>query len=84
MSELVVFVLRILFLALLWLFILFIGLKTDQNIRNELVLEQRWGLLAAVVIAVMAVRFVTIGRAVAKKGFDDLLEALAAWGRYRP
>ena len=31
------------------LFVLFIGLKTDQNIRNELVLVQRWGLLAIVV-----------------------------------
>jgi branched-chain amino acid transport system permease protein len=31
------------------LFVLFIGLKTDQNIRNELILVQRWGLLAIVV-----------------------------------
>ena len=31
------------------LFVLLIGLKTDQNIRNELILVQRWGLLAIVV-----------------------------------
>ena len=42
------------------LFVLFIGLKTDQNIRNELILVQRWGLLAFVVGAVMIVRFLTI------------------------
>ena len=42
------------------LFVLFIGLKTDQNISNELILVQRWGLLAIVVGLVMAVRFVYI------------------------
>ena len=31
------------------LFVLFIGLRTDQNIRNELILVPRWGLLAIVV-----------------------------------
>ena len=31
------------------LFVLLIGLKTDQNIRNELILVPRWGLLAIVV-----------------------------------
>ncbi len=25
------------------MFVLFVGLKTDQNMRNELVLTQRWG-----------------------------------------
>ncbi len=35
----------------LGLFVLFIGLKTDQNIRNELILVPRWGLLAIVVVA---------------------------------
>ncbi len=43
------------------LFVLLIGLKTDQNIRNELVLVQRWGLLAAVVLITMAGRFLYIG-----------------------
>jgi branched-chain amino acid transport system permease protein len=40
------------------LFVLLIGFKTDQNIRNELILLQRWGLLAIVVGATAAVRFV--------------------------
>jgi len=38
-------------------FVLLIGLKTDQNIRNELVLVQRWGLLAVVVALTMIGRF---------------------------
>ncbi|HWK68544.1 MAG TPA: high-affinity branched-chain amino acid ABC transporter permease LivM [Rhizobiaceae bacterium] len=42
------------------LFVLFIGLKTDQNIRNELILVQRWGLLALVVALVMAGRFLMV------------------------
>ncbi|OBQ63627.1 high-affinity branched-chain amino acid ABC transporter permease LivM [Mesorhizobium erdmanii] len=45
----------------LGLFVLFIGLKTDQNISNELVLVQRWGLLAAVVIATAVGRFLYVG-----------------------
>lgn len=40
------------------LFVLLIGFKTDQNMRNELILVQRWGLLALVVAATMVVRFV--------------------------
>ncbi|MBK8456523.1 MAG: high-affinity branched-chain amino acid ABC transporter permease LivM [Phyllobacteriaceae bacterium] len=40
------------------LFVLLIGLKTDQNINNELILVQRWGLLAAIVGIVFAGRFV--------------------------
>ena len=40
------------------LFVLLVGLKTDQNIRNELILVQRWGLLAILVGIVMAGRFV--------------------------
>ncbi|MBN9232505.1 MULTISPECIES: high-affinity branched-chain amino acid ABC transporter permease LivM [Phyllobacteriaceae] len=43
------------------LFVLFIGLRTDQNIRNELVLLQRWGLLAAVVFATALGRFLYVG-----------------------
>lgn len=42
------------------LFVLLIGLKTDQNIRNELILVQRWGLLAIVVGLVMIGRFVAV------------------------
>ena len=44
----------------LGLFILFIGLKTDQNIPNELVLVQRWGLLAIFVILAMVGRFIMV------------------------
>lgn len=47
-------------LVSLGLFVLLIGLKTDQNIHNELVLVQRWGLLAVVVGLVMIGRFVTV------------------------
>ncbi len=39
------------------LFFLLIGFKTDQNIRNELILVQRWGLLAIVVGLAAGVRF---------------------------
>ena len=40
------------------LFFLFIGLKTDQNIRNELILVPRWRMLAIIVGLVMLGRFV--------------------------
>jgi len=43
------------------LFVLLIGLKTDQNIRNELILVPRWGLLAAVVALTMLGRFLYVG-----------------------
>lgn len=42
------------------LFFLFVGLETTQNIRNELILVQRWGLLATLVVLVMIVRFVFV------------------------
>ncbi|RFC67691.1 MULTISPECIES: high-affinity branched-chain amino acid ABC transporter permease LivM [Mesorhizobium] len=42
------------------LFFLFVGLETTQNIRNELILVQRWGLLATLVALVMVVRFVFV------------------------
>ncbi|HEY6633338.1 MAG TPA: high-affinity branched-chain amino acid ABC transporter permease LivM [Rhizobiaceae bacterium] len=42
------------------LFFLLIGVKTDQNIRNELILVPRWSLLAIVVALVMAGRFLTV------------------------
>lgn len=44
----------------LGLFVLFIGLKTGQNMSNELVLTQRWALLAAVVIATAVGRFLYV------------------------
>ncbi len=44
----------------LGLFVLFIGLKTDQNIKNELILVQRWWLLAAVVIITAVGRFLYV------------------------
>ena len=44
----------------LGLFFLLIGLETTQNIRNELILVQRWGLLATVVAIVMVVRFIFV------------------------
>ncbi|RYE53248.1 MAG: DUF3382 domain-containing protein, partial [Rhizobiaceae bacterium] len=42
------------------LFFFFIGLETTQNIRNELVIVQHWYKLAAVVVIVMAIRFLMI------------------------
>ncbi|MBP1883693.1 high-affinity branched-chain amino acid ABC transporter permease LivM [Sinorhizobium mexicanum] len=50
-------------LVTLGLFVLFVGLKTDQNIRNELILTQRWGLLATFVIIAMVGRFVMVAYA---------------------
>jgi branched-chain amino acid transport system permease protein len=44
----------------LGLFVLFVGLETTQNIRNELVLNQRWGLLAIFVIVAAVGRFLTV------------------------
>jgi branched-chain amino acid transport system permease protein len=42
------------------MFVLFVGLKTDQNINNELIIVQRWGLLAIFVIVAAVARFVGI------------------------
>ncbi|MBL0372330.1 high-affinity branched-chain amino acid ABC transporter permease LivM [Rhizobium sp. KVB221] len=42
------------------LFVLFVGLETTQNIRNELVIVTHWYKLAFVVALVMAVRFLLI------------------------
>ncbi|PDT54230.1 MULTISPECIES: high-affinity branched-chain amino acid ABC transporter permease LivM [Sinorhizobium] len=47
-------------LITLGLFVLFVGLKTDQNIRNELILNQRWGLLAIFVVVAMVGRFLMV------------------------
>ncbi|WP_455270591.1 high-affinity branched-chain amino acid ABC transporter permease LivM [Rhizobium herbae] len=47
-------------LVALGLFVLFVGLKTDQNILNELVLVQRWGLLAIFVVIAMVGRFLSV------------------------
>lgn len=41
----------------LGLFVLFIGLKTDQNISNQLILVTRWWLLITVVVLTMLGRF---------------------------
>ena len=45
------------------LFVLLIGLKTDQNIRNELILVPRWGLLAIIVAITAVGRFVYVAYA---------------------
>jgi branched-chain amino acid transport system permease protein len=50
-------------LITLGLFVLFVGLKTDQNIRNELILTQRWGLLATFIIVAMVGRFLMVAYA---------------------
>jgi branched-chain amino acid transport system permease protein len=42
----------------LGLFVLLIGLKTDQNIRNELILVRRWGFLAILIGIIMVGRFI--------------------------
>ncbi|MCQ4634464.1 high-affinity branched-chain amino acid ABC transporter permease LivM [Shinella lacus] len=44
----------------LGLFVLFVGLETTQNIRNELVINQRWGLLAIFVIVAAVGRFLSV------------------------
>ncbi|MDX8453405.1 high-affinity branched-chain amino acid ABC transporter permease LivM [Mesorhizobium sp. VK9D] len=46
------------------LFVLIIGLRTDQNISNELILVKRWGLLALVVGLVAVGRFLYVAYAV--------------------
>ena len=47
-------------LLALGLFCLIIGFQTDQNINNELVLEQRWGALAILVVISAVGRFLFI------------------------
>ena len=47
-------------LLALGLFILIVGFKTDQNINNELVLQQRWGALAILVALAAFGRFAFI------------------------
>ncbi|TCL74474.1 high-affinity branched-chain amino acid ABC transporter permease LivM [Rhizobium sp. BK251] len=42
------------------MFVLYVGLKTDQNISNELIIVQRWGLLAIFVAVAAVGRFVMI------------------------
>ncbi|HWU64384.1 MAG TPA: high-affinity branched-chain amino acid ABC transporter permease LivM [Ensifer sp.] len=42
------------------MFALFIGLKTDQNMRNELILVPRWGLLAILVVIAFVGRFAMV------------------------
>ncbi|MCO6051275.1 high-affinity branched-chain amino acid ABC transporter permease LivM [Mesorhizobium sp. RP14(2022)] len=43
------------------LFVLFIGLKSDQNIDNRLIVVTRWGTLAIVVALTMLGRFLFVG-----------------------
>jgi branched-chain amino acid transport system permease protein len=47
-------------LVALGLFVLFVGLETTQNIRNQLVLNQRWGLLAIFVVVAAVGRFLSV------------------------
>ncbi len=42
------------------MFVLFVGLKTDQNMRNELILVPRWGLLAIFVAIAFVGRFAMV------------------------
>ncbi|MGO4436620.1 high-affinity branched-chain amino acid ABC transporter permease LivM [Rhizobium sp. RAF56] len=42
------------------MFVLYVGLKTDQNINNELVIVPRWGLLAIFVLITAVARFVGV------------------------
>ncbi|ANK73488.1 MULTISPECIES: high-affinity branched-chain amino acid ABC transporter permease LivM [Ensifer] len=66
----------------LGLFVLFVGLKSDQNIRNELILNQRWGLLAIFVIVAAVGRFLMVAyvqpamarRKAAKAEADDAVK----------
>ncbi|NLR96954.1 high-affinity branched-chain amino acid ABC transporter permease LivM [Rhizobium sp. P38BS-XIX] len=44
-------------LIALGMFVLYIGLKTDQNMDNKLIIVQRWGLLAVIVAIAAAGRF---------------------------
>ncbi|MEF0944317.1 high-affinity branched-chain amino acid ABC transporter permease LivM [Rhizobium sp. BR 362] len=44
----------------LGLFVLFVGLESTQNIRNELVLQERWWLLAIFVIVAAVGRFLSV------------------------
>ncbi|ANT48832.1 high-affinity branched-chain amino acid ABC transporter permease LivM [Mesorhizobium amorphae] len=64
----------------LGLFVLFIGLRTDQNISNELILVQRWGLLAIVVILTAVGRFlyVAFGQPALERAKAQKAEAPAA------
>jgi branched-chain amino acid transport system permease protein len=63
-------------LIALGLFVLFVGLKTDQNILNELILVQRWGLLAIFVAIAVVGRFLTV--AYIRPWFEERKAAKAA------
>lgn len=47
-------------LIALGLFVLFVGLGTQQNINNELIIVQRWGLLAIFVLVAAIGRFIMV------------------------
>ena len=44
----------------LGMFVLYVGLQTGQDIRNQLVLNQRWGLLASLVAIAIVGRFLLV------------------------
>ncbi len=60
------------------LFVLLIGLKTDQNIHNELIIVPRWGLLAIVVALTMAGRFFYVAFAQPRIAANKALKGRAA------
>ncbi|PST22420.1 high-affinity branched-chain amino acid ABC transporter permease LivM [Mesorhizobium plurifarium] len=76
-------------LITLGMFVLFVGLKTDQNIRNELILTQRWGLLAIFVAVAMTGRFLMVAyvqprlaqRKAAKATAADVVKEETFFGR---
>lgn len=47
-------------LITLGLFVLYVGLGTQQNMKNELIINQRWGLLASFVAIAVVGRFVIV------------------------
>jgi branched-chain amino acid transport system permease protein len=77
-------------LITLGLFVLFVGLKTDQNIRNELILTQRWGLLAIFVVVAMIGRFLMVAyvqpwlaqRKAAKAAAPEVVKEEGFFGRH--
>ncbi|WP_034815175.1 high-affinity branched-chain amino acid ABC transporter permease LivM [Ensifer sp. BR816] len=77
-------------LITLGLFVLFVGLKTDQNIRNELILTQRWGLLAIFVVVAMVGRFLMVAyvqpwlaqRKAAKAAAPEVVKEEGFFGRH--
>jgi branched-chain amino acid transport system permease protein len=67
------------------MFVLLIGLKTDEDINNKLILQTRWPLLAIIVIAIGVIRFLMITvmapRAKQRQGAKVATKASAATWR---